>query len=171
MRLNIYTDNDKYLMHMMEYKAVWKSEGKKIQDAFLKILGVPFSEKKINLLINEGAKSGNDSGANLNDKMHFRYNNRCKIGTFLHELGHRIILEYDMLNKAIELYHVNNIHQVLDLFLYDVIVEAYGKDAALLRVEYESNFPEEEYKDSWVEVLNLSFDERQERIRKILEVE
>lgn len=168
MELIIYTDNDKYNMHCQEYKIIWSIEGKRIQEAFKKILFLPFKESKVILLINEGLDFSNDSGKTENDIMVFRYNNRCKIGTFLHELCHRIIMEYSLYEKAKKMYNLNDIHELIDLFLYDIIVELYGEDTANLRVEYESNFEDEIYKNSWCKALSFEFNERQSILKEIV---
>lgn len=168
MKLIIYTDDDKYNMHCEEYKILWAIEGKKIQTAFEKILSLPFREKEITLLINAGKNFSNSSGTCKNDIMNFRYNNRCKIGTFLHELSHRIVMEYSLFEKAKKLYGYDDIHELIDLFLYDVIVELYGKQSADLRVEYESNFEDNVYRDSWNKSLSISFEDRQNILKKII---
>lgn len=171
MNLIIYTDNEKYRMHCEEYKIIWEKEGKKIQDAYEKVLHIPFKEKEIKLLINSGKDGSNYSGDTINDEMNFRYNNRCKIGTFLHELSHRIIMEYDLFSKGKKLYNYKDIHEVVDLFLYDVICNLYGEESANMRVEYESGFEEETYRTSWEEALSKTYEERQEIIKRIMEVE
>lgn len=170
MELNIYTDNAKYNMHTEEYKIIWEKEGNRICKAFEKLVTLPFKETLINVLINEGKNNSNSSGESIEDIMHFRYNNRCKIGTFLHELSHRIIMEYNLLEKAKKIYNIKDIHEVVDLFLYDVVEELYGKDAANLRVEYESNFEEKIYKISWINALVLTFEERQKKLQEIIKV-
>ena len=53
--------------------------------------------------------------------MLFRYNNRSKIGTFLHELSHRLVLEYDLYNKSKDAFEFTDIHQLIDLFLFDAL--------------------------------------------------
>ena len=168
MELIIYTDDEKYNMHCYEYKIMWSIEGKRIQDAFKKILSLPFKESKISLLINEGLNFSNDSGKTEDSIMNFRYNNRCKLGTFLHELSHRIVMEYSLYERAKKLYELNDIHELIDLFLYDIIVELYGEEAANLRVEYESNFEDVIYKNSWHKALSFTFKERQLMLKEIV---
>ena len=75
MELNIYTNNEKYKMHCIEYIIIWQNEGERIENAFYEIMGLKFNEEKINLLISEG-KNGNYSGDSLTEEMIFRYNNR-----------------------------------------------------------------------------------------------
>lgn len=168
--LNIYTDQPMYNMHTKEYQMIWETEGPSIIKSFEKVLSLPFTEKTIDLLINEGKDGSNSSGESESEIMHFRYNNRCKIGTFLHELSHRIVMEHKLFTKARKIYDISDIHEVIDLFLYDVIVDLYGKEAADLRVDYESNFEEEIYKKSWESVLLLSYEERQNKLKKIIKV-
>ena len=156
-------------MHCNEYKILWQVEGKRIERAFKKILFLPFKEEKISLLINSGANFSNDSGKTEGTIMNFRYNNRCKLGTILHELSHRIIMEYSLFEKAKKIYNLEDIHELIDLFLYDVITELYGKEAADLRVEYESNFEDLIYKNSWDKALSFSYEERQSMLKKIVE--
>ena len=168
MNINIYTDDNKYNMHLQEYKIIWENEGQRIIDSFEKITTLKFKEKELDLLINSGLNGSNSAGETISDKMIFRCNNRCKIGTFLHELSHRFIIEYDLENVARKVMEFDDIHEVIDLFLYDVIVDLYGKDAADMRVEYESNFDEEEYRLSWEKTLKLSFEERQELLKRII---
>lgn len=168
MNILIFTDNKKYNMHCEEYKIIWELEGKKIQKSFEKILKLSFNESTINLLINEGKNNSNYSGDNTKDNMHFRYNNRSKLGTFLHELSHRIVMEYSLLEIAQKKYNIVEIHQLIDLFLYDVIEDLYGKDAADLRVKYESNFEEKIYSNSWNYALSFTFEKRQEMLKNIV---
>ena len=168
MKLVIYTDDNKYNMHCMEYKILWSIEGEKIQKAFKKMVTLPFKEKEISLLINSGVNFSNDSGKTEESIMNFRYNNRCKLGTILHELSHRIVMEYSLFEKAKKVYNLEDIHELIDLFLYDVIVELYGKEAADLRVEYESNFEDLIYKNSWNKALSFSYEERQSMLKRIV---
>lgn len=168
MNLNIYTDYNKFNMHLEEYKMIWEKDGTRIINSFEKITKLKFKEKNVDLLINYGLDGSNYAGSFIGDKMIFRYNNRCKIGTFLHEISHRLIMEYDLEKVAKKVMKFDDIHEIIDLYLYDVIVDLYGVEAANLRVEYESNFDEIEYKNSWDKILKFSFKERQELLKKIV---
>jgi len=168
MKLLVFTDNKKYNMHCEEYKIIWEHEGERIQKSFKKILKLPFTEEEIKLLINAGKDNSNSSGNSTKEPMNFRYNNRCKIGTYLHELSHRIVTEYSLLDIAQKKYNIDDIHQLIDLFLYDVIEDLYGKESAELRVEYESNFDDDVYSKSWEYALAFNFDERQEMLKNIV---
>ena len=161
MEVNLICKDDKYNMHYTEYVVLWKSEGKIITDAIENALGLKFIESNIIIEICQGYQDkGNFSGNSINENMIFRYNNRCKIGTFFHELSHRIILEYNLYNKVKEKYNLKDEHQLVDLFLYDAIEQAYGEEAALFRVEYEKTFPEKEFAESWEYALKMEKNER-----------
>lgn len=167
MELNIYTNDEKYNMHYAEYKAIWEVEGIKIEEGFKKILKLDFNEKEINLLINEGKDGGNYSGDTLKEEMNFRNNNRCKIGTFLHELSHRIVLEYNLLEIAKKKFDLKNIHELINLFLYDILNLLYGEESAQFRVEYERDFGDE-YNNAWDYALSLTFEERQHILSELI---
>ena len=167
MFIDIFTNNPKFNMHCKEYKIIWLLEGEKIQKAFEKVVGLGFNEDIVKLLINEGFNGSNNAGDCTSSVMNFRYNNRCKIGTFLHELSHRIVLEYNMFEISQKLFDFKEIHELIDLFLYDVIVELYGEESAKLRVEYESDFAELEYRTAWQKTLKLNYNQRQNMLKQI----
>ena len=161
--------DSKYQMHYMEYMAIWKNEGSKIIEAIEGTLGLKFKEKEIVINICEGYQNkGNFFGNDVSEQMVFRYNNRCKIGTFFHELSHRIIMEYKLFDIINEKYKLNNEHQLIDLFLYDSIEKAYGKEAAQLRVDYEKEFPEKEFKESWEYALSMDCEKRKKLLKEIV---
>lgn len=171
MKIILKCKDNKYQMHYIEYKAIWKSEGNKIIDSIEKAIGLKFKEEEIIINICKGFKDkGNFAGNNIKEEMIFRYNNRCKIGTFFHELSHRIIMEYNMFEKVKEKYELKDEHQLIDLFLYDAIEKAYGKNAAQLRVEYEKNFPEKEFLESWNYALTMDKGERKNLLKEMLNV-
>lgn len=172
MEIKFICKDQKYNMHYTEYIALWKSEGQKIINAIESSLGLKFIENEIIIEIGQGyQKKGNFSGNNINENMIFRYNNRCKIGTFFHELSHRIIMEHDLYYKNKEKYNLKDEHQLIDLFLYDAIEYSYGKKAALLRVDYEKAFPEKEFEESWKYALNIKKRERKKLLCEMIKDE
>lgn len=171
MNIVLKCEDKKYQMHYIEYAMVWEKEGNKIIKSIEDNLGLKFNEEELKIDICEGYQDkGNFSGRSTKDNMVFRYNNRCKCGTFYHELSHRIITEYDMFEKLKNQFNLKEEHQIIDLFLYDAIEEAYGTEAALFRVEYEKTFPEPEFKESWDFALSLSREERKRMLKEMIEV-
>lgn len=58
---------------------------------------------------------------------------------------------------------------VIGIIIYFAfIVELYGEEAANLRVEYESNFEDVIYKNSWHKALSFTFKERQLMLKEIV---
>lgn len=170
MKVIIKCEEDKYKMHYVEYVAVWENEGNKIIKSIEENLGLKFNEEKVEIVICEGFEDkGNFSGYSTKDNMIFRYNNRCKCGTFYHELSHRILIEYNLFERLKEKFNLNDEHQIIDLFLYDAIEDTYGKEAALYRVEYEKTFPEIEFKESWEFALSMNRESRKKLLKEMIE--
>lgn len=171
MKIVLECKDEKYQMHYIEYSLVLEKEGSKIIKSIEENLGLKFNEEEVKIDICEGYQDkGNFSGSSIKDNMVFRYNNRCKCGTFYHELSHRIITEYDMFEKLKEKFNLKDEHQIIDLFLYDAIEEVYGTEAALYRVEYEKTFPEPEFKDSWDYALSMNKEERKNILKEMVKV-
>lgn len=165
MNLKFRYEDNTYAMHAAEYSAIWSAEGRKIEKGFKRILGFSFTERNIDVLICSGDDNGgNSSGKSIRDPMIFRHDNRCKIGTILHELSHRIVLErgwYPCTDSGI-----GDIHELIDLFLFDLVSSLYGENAASKRVAYECSFPEIQYSASWKFALSMDAEARR---RKFLE--
>ena len=171
MKIVLESKKKKYQMHYIEYALVLEKEGNKIIKSIEENLGLKFNEEEVKIDICEGYQDkGNFSGSSIKDNMVFRYNNRCKCGTFYHELSHRIITEYDMFEKLKEKFNLKDEHQIIDLFLYDAIEETYGAEAALFRVEYEKTFPESEFKESWDYALSMNKEERKNILKEMVNV-
>jgi hypothetical protein len=75
------------------------------------------------------------------------------------------LLEYSFEYDGI----VSNDHELIDLFLYDVIEESFGKSAADERMNYELTFLEVEIVSSWKKIMCNSFVERQRLLKKIID--
>jgi len=158
----VFSSNKEYVLSKLEYEALWQIYGHKIQCSFKKITTLPFKEDSINSIV--GNYESNFAGKDLKDPMLFRFSVRHKLGTILHELAHRFLLEY-------QFQHVNilkNDHELIDLFLYDAIQESFGKSAARERVTYECTFPEPEIPDAWNKILKYSKLKRQELWKNVL---
>jgi len=161
MRLK-FSSSKEHILSKLEYEAVWAIYGKKIEKAFKKIVRLSFKEKTIPVIV--GDYDSNFAGKSLNDPILFRSSVRHKLGTVLHELSHRFLLEYHFEYGGIVL----NDHELIDLFLYDVIKDCFGKFAADERLNYELTFPEIEITSSWKKIMCKSFIERQRLLKKII---
>jgi hypothetical protein len=156
-------------MYKAEYLSIWRCYGEKIIKTFYKITNLPFIEDKIIGIVGEGdANKDNNAGKNINKPMLFRYNIRNKLGTILHELSHRLIMEHAIFEKSKKKFNFTDEHQIIDLFLFDVMEDMFGKKAALFRVEYEKGFFDPKYSRCWNEAINLTKKERFIKLSKII---
>jgi hypothetical protein len=158
-----FSSSKEHILNKLEYEALWTSYGKKIKEAFNKVVGLPFKEEIVKAIV--GDYESNFAGKSIHDPMLFRYSVRHKLGTILHELSHRLLLEYSFEYDGI----VSNDHELIDLFLYDVIEESFGKSAADERMNYELTFLEVEIVSSWKKIMCNSFVERQRLLKKIID--
>lgn len=158
----------KYNIDKQTYIAVWEKMGNSIVEAFTAVSHIPFTEKKIIAKVGTGDENGsNHAGVDTSSPMLFRHNVRDKLGTLVHELGHRLIMEHDYYEKAKKNLKLKNEHQLLNLFLYDVMERVFGKEAALYRVEYERSFPDGIYNKCWKWALEIPKKERQKILKKL----
>ena len=157
----IFKENDGYTLNRLEYEALWEKYGNVIQKAFEKVTGLPFKEEKIIGIV--GDYKSNYAGDNTEQPMLFRYSVRHKLGTIMHELSHRLLLEYRFNYRGT----VDNDHELIDLFLHDVIKEAFGEAAADERMNYEMTFPETEIPCAWKKIMKYSVKDRYSLLEKI----
>lgn len=158
----VFSSNKEYVLNKLEYEALWQVYGQKIQHAFKKITGLSFKEDGIDSIV--GNYESNFAGNTLKEPMLFRFSVRHKSGTIFHELAHRFLLEYQFQYAGI----LENDHELIDLFLYDVIQESFGENAARARVTYECTFPELEIPNAWNKILKHSKSKRQELWKAVL---
>ncbi len=132
------------------YNEIWKAEGERIIAAIEKISGIPFEEKSIDVIVYEGISY---SGENRNSPMKLRasYTPDVKKATIIHELCHRLLFD-----------HPRASHYIIDLILYDIWEELYGKEFADHQVEVEKKRTgKEDYTTPWNMALSKSKEERQ----------
>lgn len=158
-----FESSPSFTLNQLEYESLWNSYGKKIQAAFKEVTTLPFQEEFITGVV--GDYKSNFAGRSLNDPMLFRFSVRHKLGTIMHELSHRFLLEYQFNYNGI----LDNDHEVIDLFLPEVIEICFGKAASEERINYECTFPEVEIPNAWNKMLKYSFETRQQIWKKILQ--
>lgn len=147
-----------------EYEKIWEKDGKRIIDAFKKVAGLDFQQKKIDAVVYEGiSRSGN-----LKHPMKLRasYPHDIKIGTLIHELSHRLIYGNGFTGEVDGL----DGEEQKNLFLYDVWVELYGKEFAERNVKVESERKGfYDYEKAWNWALGMNKEERRKRLKKFLQ--
>lgn len=157
-----FISNKEYSLNRLEYESLWLTYGAKIQKAYKAISGLSFKEEIIEAIV--GDYQSNFAGRFLSEPMLFRFSVRHKLGTILHELAHRFLLEYQFQYIGI----VENDHEIIDLFLYDIIQEAFGEDAANERLNYELTFPETEIPQAWEKIIKYAKPKRQELWKSVV---
>lgn len=139
-----------------EYQKIWNEEGQEIISAWENKTGLQFRETFINAIVFEGRGQSHPFcfRASLSSEM--------KKATLIHEIGHRILY------KKIKLPEFSSLenHKNLDLCLYDILTDLYGKDFADVVVETEAKHPL--YKEGWDWALSFSEKERRDKFAELL---
>lgn len=139
-----------------EYQKIWDTEGGKIVPAWENKTRLKFRETFINAIVLEGRGQSHPLCFRASLTLD------AKKATLVHEMGHRIL--YKRI-KAPEFNSLEN-HKNLNLCLYDILAELYGKAFADLAVEDESKHAL--YKDAWDWALSFNKEERQQKILDLL---
>jgi hypothetical protein len=146
-----------------EYINIWEKDGQRIAKKFKELSGLDFVEKEITVVIFEGISN---SGVVNVFPMKLRASNdyNHKIATLTHELGHRLLFAHGVKKTGL------GIHQILDLILYDLWFDLYGKKFAdeQVRRESERKNPVAPYKECWEWVLEKTREERNKFFLKII---
>ncbi len=170
MRINFYpeSNNPGFENASKEYGKIWKEDGEKIQTAIEKVSRLKFKEKVINAI------TCSDVSYSIPLKLQSNISFENKKGTLVHELCHRLIVgnnlkfdfSYDDPNWNLE------VHKQVDLILYDIWMELYGKEFAEKEIEYEISIWDGKgtspYKLAWDFVLSMTREERAKEFKKYL---
>lgn len=152
-------EDKKFLDACTQYDIIWKNDGASILETFKEIIGLELQEERIAALVYEGMSF---SGRDQNDTMKLRasYTDDVKKGTLIHELGHRLVFDIKTQSSEEE-------HKFLNLFLYDVWDNLYGKEFAASMVEVESE-RNDMYRRAWKYALSMNYDQRQKLLHEKL---
>lgn len=144
--------SDQFELATREYQDIWGKEREAIIDTFEKVTGLEFKQKLIEIVIYEGPSFS----GNLNCPMKLRASlpYKEKQGTLVHELGHRLINPLQNRIEGIDEHHT------LNLFLYDVWNNLYGKEFADQMVTIENKKNIRDYESAWRWFFRLSKEEK-----------
>jgi hypothetical protein len=152
--LNFVPENDEFAEAAREYEAIWQAEGDRIAAAIEHATGLQFKEEAIRVTVYEGI-----SQSYPDMKLRASYDKPTKTATLVHELLHRLSNEY-MLDLPVKGEPLQlGLHKQIDLVLYDLWTDLYGKEFADGQVTIESNRVDM-YKAAWEWALNLSRQQR-----------
>ena len=142
-----------------EYRQLWESDGARIVAALEAHAGVEFPRQPVEILVRDGPPMTSYDGRTI--RLRANCSSRCKLGTFTHELGHRLALE---LPRTAEI----DDHRLLYLFLYDAWIDLYGQEFADRMVSLERRIPGlYDYDAAWTWALAMTREQRQARLREL----
>lgn len=158
--LEFSPESDNFVVATEEYRSVWESEKDKIIYAMERISDLKFLDNKIGVIIFEGVSSAGFGDSPM--KLRAGYNTEVKIGTMIHELGHRLIAQITERPENLDE------HRILFLVLYDIWTDLYGQEFADKMVGVEKKRKGVyDYESAWLWALSLS---KEERINKFKEL-
>jgi hypothetical protein len=139
-----------------EYAGIWEAEGARIVAAMERVTGLEFPESPIEVIVHRGPPMTSYDGRTI--RMRAGYSTTYKTAAFIHELGHRLSF---LLPRTAEL----DDHRVLNLFLYDVWTDLYGRAFADRMVSIERRIGGRyDYDSAWTWALAMTREERQARL-------
>ena len=118
-----------------EYAKIWERDGGQIIKAFENISGLKFQEKEINAIVYVSILNARSFPLSLKADL----KTDIKKGLLIHELCHRLLSGNHIRIKNINYRDFSlEVHKLLDLILYDILAEVYGKELADKMVRWES---------------------------------
>jgi hypothetical protein len=140
-----------------EYKKIWAEDGERITKTIQEISGYNFRAETYNAIILD-----NKPSASYPLILLANYSPEKKKSTLVHELTHKVIPRNEVM-KASELEN----HKILNLVLYNIWTELYGKEFADNSVAGEFVWGDT-YKKAWEYALALTKEQRLEEYQKFL---
>lgn len=158
------SDQENYSEIISEYEQIWKDDGRKIINTIEKYNGLNFKEKTINAVVYFGSLPSRSRPLSLRANVPVE----IRLGILVHELCHRIlagnkvkIQSNDDENGSFE------VHKILNLILYDIWTELYGKKFANKVKAWESNSRSGVYKKAWEWALSFDKTTRASKFKKL----
>ena len=161
------SDQEDYSEIVGKYEQIWKDDGKRIINTIEKYSGLKFKEKTINAVAYFGSLSSRSRPLSLRANLP----PEIRLGTLVHELCHRILAGNKVKIKFND--HENasfEVHKVLNLILYDIWTELYGKKFANKVKEWESNSRSGVYKKAWEWALSFDKTTRALKFKKLAKI-
>jgi hypothetical protein len=147
---------------LSEYKDIWKKDGARIVKELESVSGLEFNENEINATVYESMLRSRSFPLSLKASIPLN----IKPGLLVHELCHRLLSGNHVRVKAKEYKDLSlEIHKVLNLILYDTMVNLFDKNRADELVEWESGSRSGLYKKAWDWALSFNKKERAKRFK------
>ena len=163
LQIKFYPDSDRenVTQAIQEYQQIWENEGPKFVEVIEKTSGLKFVESFINVIVFEGPSRSRPLCLRAS------YDVETKKATLIHELCHRLFIG----NKITKRQDINDStelvsHKNINLILYDIWVELFGRKVADHQVQVES-VRQPFYKDAWVWTLSITAEERKVKLKEL----
>lgn len=159
-KINFHPECDisRFMEAADEYKKIWDEDGDKITETIERISGSVFRADLYNAIILD-----NKPSSSYPIILRSSYPFEQKKSTLIHELCHKVI----KLNDEMKASSLEN-HKILNLILYDIWVELYGKEFADDAVTRERVW-EGVYPEAWDHALAFTKEQRQEEYQKFID--
>lgn len=170
MKINFYPeyDNPEFEKAAREYEEIWNREGEKITAVIEKISVLKFKEKIINSVVYRYISFSHPLSLQADVP------SNLKAATLTHELCHRLLAGNEIWPR-VKRGHPNHRleqHKLLDLILYDILIDLFGKKKSDEEIRYEISLWNQEeispYKIAWDWALAMTREERQKEFKKYL---
>jgi hypothetical protein len=162
LQINFYPESDKkeYIKAAKEYQLIWKNDGKTIIELIEKYSGMDFKTKIIN------AVTFSDVSFSVPMTLESNLAYDQKRGTLVHELIHRLLVDYDFWFQDNENI-TETIHKIIDLILFDIWTDLFGKDKAKENMNHEISYGCLDYKNTWEWALSFSREDRKTKFEEM----
>jgi hypothetical protein len=141
-----------------EYRLLWQAEGDRIAAAMEAATGLVFPPERVDVIVSEGRPMASFDGRVI--RLRASYSPAYKKATLVHELGHRLAFTLPDRGGLDD-------HRLLDLFLYDVWTDLYGREYADRMASIERRIGPA-YEAAWTWALAMTREERQAQLRALL---
>ena len=140
----------------VEYEGLWAAHGDEIVARLEAHTGLQFAERELRAQIREGPSRSHPL------QLRASYDPETKLGTLIHELAHRLIID-----AAPPAARRLESHAVIYLFLFDVWTDLFGESFAQRQVEIESQ-RRPLYAEAWRTAHGMDRTARSARLRAVL---
>lgn len=147
-------DIPRFIEAVEEYQKIWSEDGETISQVIEKISGFKFRADLYNAIVLDIPSKSNPL------TLRSSYPLEQKKSTLIHELIHKILPRNENMKGS----SLEN-HKILNLILYEIWTEIYGKEFADNAVTSEKLF-QDLYKEAWEYAMAFTKEQRQQEFKK-----
>jgi len=151
---------------LQEYQDIWDKDGNRIIEAIESISGLKFKENEINAIVYVSSLNSRSFPLSLIADIPLT----IKPGLLVHELCHRILSGNRLIIRAKKYKDLSlEIHKVLNLIFYDILIDLYGEKKTKKTIKWESSSRSAVYKDAWNWVLSFNKETRSKKFKNFMD--